>query len=563
MKKSKIKWILILVVAAIVLFLGLGLVRGPRLRERIESRRAGEQPVGEVITVTSGDMTASVLASGQVKAERAARLALGTSGTVGEVHVRAGDSVVEGQPLVQLELEELERAVRSAEQAVAIQKASLAMLLAPPAAETLASAEAAVTSAQAQLDNLLAGPAAEEIEASEANVRATQANVWAASEQLALAQSGAGEAEVAAAQAELIAALGQQESTQELYDNLLKCVSFDLSGGETREVCPGLGAPEEQTRASLDASKANVASAQATLDALLAGPDADAISIAQAGVAAASAALEAAEANHALLLQGASEAQIAAARANLAQAEANLATVVEGPDDAQVAAAELGLVQAQVALERAQKALDEATLKAPFDGTITAVAVNTGEMAGGIAAEIAESGRLVVELDVDEVDIGSVVEGQMAEIVLEALPAARLSGRVQGIAPKANQNQGSVVSYRVTITLDENEVSALEGALLAGMTADATLTTAGYEDVLLVPNQAINADRASGRYTVNLVDQDGSGQQVVTEIEVKLGLRDGAYTQVTEGLEEGDQLLVGNSLPVQNLGNEIRRPFGG
>ena len=74
----------------------------------------------------------------------------------------------------------------------------------------------------------------------------------------------------------------------------------------------------------LEAAKANVVAAQAKLDALLAGPDADAVSIAQASLAAANARFKAAQANHDLLLKGPSEDQIAAAEANLAQAEAYL-----------------------------------------------------------------------------------------------------------------------------------------------------------------------------------------------------------------------------------------------
>jgi RND family efflux transporter MFP subunit len=563
MKNSNRKWIWAIGGTIFVLLAVLVLVVAPRLSDRAEAQTNSSGQDEGIVTVIRGDLSASVSGSGTVQTAREARLALGASGDVERIYVQVGDSVDAGQPLVQLAAGDLERALASAEQALVIQEANQAALLAPPTVEALAAAEAAVTSAQLQLDNLLAGPSAEDIAASEANVRAAQANVWAASEQLALAGSGAGEAELAAAQADLVAALGQQESTQQLYDSLLKCVSFDLPSGESREICPGLGAPEEQTRANLEASKASVTSARAQLDALLAGPDADAVSIAQAGVAAARASLEAAQANHELLLQGAGEAQIAAAKANLAQAQASLSTLYAGPSEAQLAASEMALVQAQVALERAQRALDEATLVAPFAGTITAVHVGEGEAATGVAVELAETDQMVVELDIDEIDIGKVGQGQPAIITLEALPEATLNGHVQAIAPAANQSAGSVVSYHVTVALEESEVAGLNGSLLAGMTADAELTTAGYEDVLLVPNQAINADRARGRFTVNLVTTDETGKQVVSEVVVRLGLRDGSYTQVEEGLSAGDQLLVGNSLPIQSFGDEAGRPFGG
>ncbi|UCG24089.1 MAG: efflux RND transporter periplasmic adaptor subunit [Chloroflexota bacterium] len=558
MKKQNKKWFWVIGGTLLVAAAVLGLAILPQVRDRAEAQTPAGQD-SEIVTAFSGDLSASVSGSGQVQAGQEARLAMGASGTVAELFVQVGDSVEAGQALVRLDTGDLERAVEAAEQSLVIQEANLAMLTAPPTAQSLAAAEAAVASAQAQLDDLLDGPSAEDVEASEANVRAAQANVWAASEQLALSQSGASEAEIASAQAELIGALGQQESTQDMYDNLLKCVSFDLPTGESREICPGLGAPEEQTRASLEAAKASVTSAQARLDGLMAGADADAVAIAQAGVAASQAQLEAAQANHELLLKGASEAQIAAAGANLAQAEANLATLMDGPSEAQLVAAETAVVQAQVALERARLNLVDAILTAPFSGTVTAVNVGQGEAANGIVLELADSTNLQVVLDVDEVDIGNIGEGQPALITLEAWPDETISGRVRAIAPDANQDTSAVVSFEVTIDLEESDAP-----LLVGMTADATLTTAGYEDVLLVPNQAINADRASGRYMVNLVEQDSSGERLVTEVEVTLGLRDGGYTQIVEGLTEGDQLLVGNSLPVQSFGpDEGNGPFGG
>jgi multidrug efflux pump subunit AcrA (membrane-fusion protein) len=191
MKKRNKKWIWAIAGSVVVLVAVLGLVVGPQLRDRAEAETAVGEQDGKIVSVISGDLSASVSGSGQVQAEREARLALGTAGVVDDVYARVGDSVKAGQALVRLESDSLERALASAEQAVAIQVANLATLLAPPTDAAITSAEAAVNSAQVQLDELLAGPPAEDIAASEANLRAVQANVWAASEQLALAQSGA------------------------------------------------------------------------------------------------------------------------------------------------------------------------------------------------------------------------------------------------------------------------------------------------------------------------------------------------------------------------------------
>jgi HlyD family secretion protein len=552
-KKRNRKWVWI---GALVLVIAVGaslLILNGRRNDSQEL----EAGTGDIVTAFIGDLSTSATASGQVVAQREARLAPANSGEVAQVLVAVADSVQAGDALLILDTGALERTVTSAEQTLAIQEANLASLIAPPTAQDLAAAKAAMTSAQAQLDDLLAGPSEEDIIASAANVRAVQANVWAASEQLQLSQSGAGEAEIAAAQADLVAALGQQESTQELYDNLLKCFSFDLPSGENKEVCPGLGAPEEQTRFNLEAAKASAFSAQAQLEALLAGPDADAVSIAQAGLSAAQAQLEASEANHALLLKGASEAQIAGAEANLAQAQANLETLQNGPSEAQAVAAETAVEQARISLQRAKNNLAEATLTAPFAGVITAVHVNEGEFSNGVAVELVDSNSLEIVLDVDEADIGSISVGQPAVITLESWPLTEISGKVASITPQAKNDSSALVVYEVYLSLGETDLP-----VRVGMTANADLVTSNDENVLLLPNQAINADRSNGTYSVTLVVSDG-GDESIQEVEVRIGLRDARFTQILSGLQEGDQVLVGKNLPVQRFGPGNETPESG
>ena len=562
--KSRKKWIWTgggAVIAIVVALLILVVIPGRRGEaEQIEAA------TGDIVSAFVGDLSTSATASGQIQAQREAQLALNASGEVAEVFVEIGDVVEAGDALIRLDTAALERAVESARQDLIIQEANLATLLAPPKQDDLAAAEAAVASAQAQLDDLLAGPSEEDIAASDANVRAAQANVWAASEQLQLANSGASEAEIASAQAELVGALGEQEATQELYDNLLKCFNFELPTGEKREICPGLGNPEEQTRFNLATANANAAAAQARLDALLAGPDADAVGIAQAGLAAANAQLESAQANHDLLLKGASDAQIAGAKLQLAQAQANLEALLDGPSDTQVAMAEIAVEQMRLNLQRAEKTLAEATLFAPFDGVITAVNVSEGETASGILVELVDSDSLEVVLDVDEVDIGSLSPGQPAVITLESWPDTQIDGQIASISPMAKNDASALVTFEVFVSLGETELP-----VLVGMTADADLLTGDQEDVLLVPNAAIHADRDAGTFSVNVVTSDEQGNRVTEEVAVTVGLRDSAFTQITSGLQEGDQLLVGNVLPIFDFqssegpppGSENDGPAGG
>lgn len=544
-KRSR-KWIWIgggVVITAVVLILLVTFLRG---RSAAQEAAAG---TGEIVTAFIGDLSASATASGQLMTQRDAQLALTGGGEVAELFVQEGDTVTAGDPLLQLDTAAIERSVASAEQALAAAQANLAAATAPPSAADLAAAEANVASAQAAYDDLLAGPDEGDLAAAAANLRAAEANVWAASEQLQQAQQGASEAEVASAQAELIAAQGNQQQLQEVYDQLLQCYTFDLPDGSERTICPGWGNPEEQTRYNLATANANLAAAQATLDALTAGPDADQLAIAQANVTAATARREAAQANYDVLALGASDVQVAAAAAALAQAQQGLEALQNGPTEAQITQLDVQVEQARINLDRAQRQLAEATLTAPFAGVVTAVYVNPGELANGIVMQIVDSDSLEVVLEVDEVDLGTLAVGQPAVITLESWPDTELDGKIVAIAPEAVQNGGAITSYEVNVALEETDLP-----LLVGMTANASLTTAQRSDVLLLPNVAINADRSAGTYSVNRVTTDADGNQTIEEVEITIGLRDDEYTQITGGLNEGDQVMIGNLTPLRRFG---------
>lgn len=490
---------------------------------------SGEQ----IVTVFRGDLAASASASGKVLPQRSAALAVQTPGRVEAVMVEEGDAVQEGEVLLLLERDELQAAVESASQDLALQQANLDDLTAEPLPEEIAAAEAAVASAEARLADLQDGPRPEEIAAAEANLAAAQAGVWASSEQYQQAQGGAEEAEIARARAQLAAAQLELERAQQ--------VNADNPVFETHQ-------------AMLEAQEA-VDIAQAQLDALLAGPNADSVGAAQAGVGASAAQRDARQAELDLLLAGPNATQSAAAEAQLAQAEAALDALLSGPSDETVRAAEAQVEQARLALEDAEAALEDAALRAPFASVVTTVYVEVGELASGPAVELLDMDSLEVVLTVDEADIGALDLGQEATVALETWPDEEFESEIVRIAPAATVGESALVSYAVHLTLEH----ALH-EVRAGMTANANLLTAQRDDVLLLPSQAIIADRAAGRFYVELVigdaQQTADGAEStgvpVERVEVVIGLRDDENTQILEGLQEGDRVRISNTAPRTN-----------
>lgn len=534
-KKYKWAWLICAVLIAVVLF-GLNRTR--------TTNAANEGENSETAVAFMGNLAESATASGQVEAQREAALSLTSSGVVEQINVAVGDTVAAGDLLVQLETAALQRAVLSAQADVAIAQANLGNLLDGASDAELAAAEAAVSSAQIRLDTLLAGPTTEEITASQASVDAAQANMWSASGRLQ-ATYEVSDSDILSAQADLDAALAQQEAAQNQWLFFADCEENDAG---THSCTPSDSDIMETVTNNVEAANAQVTLTQARLDAL-SSPDSNSVAGSQASLAAATAQYEAAIARHEALLLGASDADIASAEADLANAQASLDKLRSGATDTDILIFETRLAQAETSLLEAEKALADAQLLAPFDGVITAVSLNKGETAAGPAISIVDNNSLEVVLSVDEVDVGNVQVGQTAVVTLETWPDVQIESTVTAVAPSAVTSNSGIVSFDVHLSLENAELP-----ILVGMTANANLITANLEDVLLVPNAAITADREADTYMVNLVTTSADGSKTITAVPVTIGLKDNQFSQITSGIAAGDELLIGELVaPVETF----------
>ena len=517
-KRKRIYWIVGIVAVVAVLAGGFLVVRS---RQQAAQAEADSQ---ETVAAFIGDLSASVTASGTVSPRREATVSASVPGLVEQVNVRIGDHVAAGDVLVQLDTDDLAMNMAIAGQNVKLKEASLADLLVEPTEAEIAAAETAVSSAQAALDDLLNGPTAEEIAAQEANLQAAEANVWSSSAQLNQTQNSIDAADIAAAEASLAAAEANLKSVELQY---------------TRNPDPD----DYQANAALAQAREQVAAAQSALDNLLAGPDDSQLGKSQAGLSASAAQRDATAANLNKLISDPTAAEIAGKQAQLAQAQAALDDLLDGATAEKIAGAEAEVAQAKINLEDAQAAFESAAITAPFAGVVTAVYYSEGEFATGPVLEIVDDATLEVILEVDEVDVGSLQLGQPAVITLETWPDDKIDSEITLIAPGAKTSPGSsLIIYEVHLSLGETSLP-----VLVGMTANADLITDEKQDVLLVPNQAINADRSKGTYAVNLL-VDGE----IQEIPITIGMRDNQNTEVTSGLKPGDVLVVGNVVPRSN-----------
>ena len=165
------------------------------------------------------------------------------------------------------------------------------------------------------------------------------------------------------------------------------------------------------------------------------------------------------------------QANVALTEATLQDAEQRFADLQSGPDPDQVLAAQARIDAANAALLAAQDALKNSEIQAPFAGVVADLKVKVGEQAapGQVAVVLADLSKWVVETDnLTEIEVVKVVDGQKAEIVLDALPNVTLHGTVKSISPVFEEKRGDV-TYTVTIELTDGNP-----AMRWGMTAVTT-----------------------------------------------------------------------------------------
>ncbi|OGJ77926.1 hypothetical protein A2398_01365 [Candidatus Peribacteria bacterium RIFOXYB1_FULL_57_12] len=204
--------------------------------------------------------------------------------------------------------------------------------------------------------------------------------------------------------------------------------------------------------------------------------------------------------------------------------------------DIQIKLKENDIGQKSASLTKLAKTLDDYRIVAPFDGIVRRVDFQVGD---NLLADTAEAKYVVLEnpeyliitIPLDQVDVVKVRRDMPAHITLDALPGQRFEGTIDEINPTPIEESG-VVSYEVDVKLP----MPADLTILSGMTATVEVVTTQKENVLVIPNLAIQ--RKENGASV----QTASGETVLVET----GLTDGRYTEVLSGLREGDSVLSVN-----------------
>ena len=461
----------------------------------------------QIVTVQRGNLAIDVTAVGNLALSLKEDLAFQTAGYVEEILVEEGESVEEGQVLASLDTASLEEAVKTAERAVqtaelAVQTAELAVQTAETGVKT---GELAVKSAEIDLE-----------QATNDYQELTALYPYVTYE-FVLPESvdtiGVAQARIEEALEENQEGLvGEQYSMAEVKAKLLEAQEL-LEEAKTK-LAWGFGAGVRPTGLdywTLRATEMQVEKARLALDT---------------------------------------------ARNSLDKLKDTLDTAKNNLDKAKIS-----LDIAKDDLDRANDELEKAVILAPFAGFITKVNVDGGDevMKGTVAVQLADPDKFEADLMVNEMDILQVKLGGEAWVQVDAMQGMSLPAKVTHISPTATIQSG-VVNYKVKVEVESLQVVQQEWQetrqqgqgehprlmptmipedfqLREGLTVTVSILVDERNDVLLVPNQAITR---RGMETLVQVLKDG----VIEERSITTGISNWQYTEVTDGLSEGEKVVI-------------------
>ena len=246
-------------------------------------------------------------------------------------------------------------------------------------------------------------------------------------------------------------------------------------------------------------------------------------------------------------------AQVSADTALIQLSGDNLTKQVQNASDS--------LRSAELSVEDTQKQVDDYTITAPISGTIISKDVKVGDTVGTSASSVEtmcviyDMSYLEMTLNVDELEILSIKEGQEATITADAIPNQTFRGVVTSVS-KSGTTTGGTTTYPVTIRIDEM------GDLLPGMNATAEIVTESAEDTLSVPNEAI----VRGNYVLVTKDSPSAANaddsmtapEGYVYVKVTTGVSDDDYIAVTSGLQVGDTVAYNSALNVSGSSGEMQ-----
>ncbi|HEY6028648.1 MAG TPA: efflux RND transporter periplasmic adaptor subunit, partial [Pseudolabrys sp.] len=211
--------------------------------------------------------------------------------------------------------------------------------------------------------------------------------------------------------------------------------------------------------------------------------------------------------------------------------------------------AQANLQQAEINTKLAALNFAYASVKAPFDGTVTARKVSIGEYVGAnssptVLATIVQLDPAYVNFAINEKDLlrvrAEIRKRGMTAADLKKVPVEIGLQTEQGFPHKGTLDYASPTVDAGTGTLTARAIlDNPDGVLLPGLFVRVRIPTRTVDDALMVPDAALGADQ-SGRYLLVVGKDD-----IVEQRNVEIGSAEGTLRVIEKGIKADDRVIVG------------------
>ncbi|AKL96909.1 efflux transporter, RND family, MFP subunit [Clostridium aceticum] len=192
-----------------------------------------------------------------------------------------------------------------------------------------------------------------------------------------------------------------------------------------------------------------------------------------------------------------------------------------------VAARDALLIQ----LKNAKETLEDLNVTSPIKGVVASRSIEKGEITGNTVPSfvIVNIDTVVLDIYVPETFINKVQIDEEIEVNIAAAGKESFKGRITKITPVT---EGRTFTYPVSI-----EIENKEGRIRPGMFAEAVVDLERSEDIIVLPRKHLKIDK--GQYFAYIVEDN-----IVKTFPLTIGIDNGKYVEVKEGLKEGQQLII-------------------
>ncbi|HDZ5085206.1 TPA: efflux RND transporter periplasmic adaptor subunit [Campylobacter jejuni] len=221
---------------------------------------------------------------------------------------------------------------------------------------------------------------------------------------------------------------------------------------------------------------------------------------------------------------------------------------------ANVAELNAQVVQLEITLKNAQKDLGYTTISAPMDGVVINVAVDEGQTVNAnqntpTIVRIANLDEMEVRMEIAEADVSKIKVGTELDFSLLNDPQKTYHAKIASIDPADTEVSNSTTSSSSSSSSNSSNaiyyyakfyVANKDDFLRIGMSIQNEIIVASAKAVLAVPTYAIKSN--SKGYYVEILEN-----QKAVKRYVKLGIKDSINTQILEGVNENEELIVSSS----------------